>query len=241
MKTKRLSISAVSSILLALVVAVSCTVKSVEGEDDGDGSNDCTPGRSAACSCSNGDPGMQVCNAQGTGYLSCNCEDGSGGASTNSGGSTSSGGSGAYGGTTAYGGEGGAWVDPGAGGAAGDTSMGGAAAGGAPGTCEDPGTACESCYYQKCCAELEACLLNDICVEEFIDMRDCSNKAVEMDGLASPADVDACAPNGNDDGNWPGDHQEETRELIDCMNGGVGWEFHETWPEGACKDECYVE
>jgi hypothetical protein len=71
-------------------------------------------------------------------------------------------------------------------------------------------------------------------------MRVCSNEVVSANGSASPADIDACAPNPNGSNNWPGNHAAETIALIDCMNGGVGWEGHVTWPaEAKCDDECY--
>jgi hypothetical protein len=40
------------------------------------GGESCTPGKSDACTCTNGDPGAQVCEADGKGYEPCVCEGG---------------------------------------------------------------------------------------------------------------------------------------------------------------------
>ncbi len=248
MDKKRLGLSLYSS-LLALAVVVSCTVTSSDG-DGANGSGDCTPNRSVPCTCTNGDRGTQVCNSSGTGYSACTCDGGGDAGAPNTTGGTN----GQAGNTSSYAGEGyggepwsptagagGEGVSPAAGGAGGADAAGGAGgSAGEPGLCEAQADPCESCYHTKCCAELTACLANDTCVDEFIEMRECSNAEVSADGNATPAEVDACAPNPNGDNHWPGNHQPETIALIDCMNGGAGWEVHVTWPaEANCATECY--
>jgi hypothetical protein len=106
-----------------------------------------------------------------------------------------------------------------------------------PGLCEAPDDACQACYFGQCCAQLEACLDDEVCVNQFIAMRECSNIVVAQHD-ASPADIDACAPEPNGSNHWPGNHDAEMIALIDCMNGGVGWESASTWPHGTCLD-CY--
>ncbi len=56
--------------LLALVLALACT-KSPGGDAD----EACVPGRSRACDC-DGEPGAQVCDADGFGYGACSCDPG---------------------------------------------------------------------------------------------------------------------------------------------------------------------
>jgi hypothetical protein len=240
MNKKRFGFSFLSGALLALGVVVSCTVTSSGGDPNGG----CTPGRSAACTCSDGERGTQTCNSDGDGYETCVCEGGEGG--TSAGGATNGTGGENYAGETSTPTAGAGGADPIEGGAGGQTAggAGGEAHGGAGGSggeppvCEQAENDCEQCYYQQCCAQLEACLANEQCVEEFVAMRDCSNEVVNSHGTATPADVDDCAPNPNGGNHWPGNHASETIALIDCMNGGVGWENANSWPEGTCT-ACY--
>ena len=237
-----------SSLFLALV-ASNCTVNSKSSDDDDDDGNGCVEGRTTACTCDDGSDGSQECTSRGT-WGTCVCEGGTGatGGTSGSGGKggssgwSGSGGSdyageGGYGGWTATGGthaggEAGGPIAPDSGGEGGVPG-----GGGSPGLCEQPDDACQACYFGQCCTEFEACLNDEVCVEQFVAMRECSNVVVAQHN-ASPADIDACAPEPNGSNHWPGNHDPKMIALVDCMNGGVGWENATTWPHGTCLD-CY--
>lgn len=65
-----------NSLVDALVVAVAMvgcgTDSAVSSSSDAEISA-CTPGRQVACACASGAPGAQICNEQGTAFLTCNC------------------------------------------------------------------------------------------------------------------------------------------------------------------------
>ncbi len=101
------------------------------GGDDTEGANGsaCVPGRSVACTGASACEGSQVCLADGSGYGSCECANGTGGDTSGSGGANSSGGDVGSGGNAETGG------NTGTGGDTGGSATGGSAAGGA-GNCE---------------------------------------------------------------------------------------------------------
>ncbi len=49
------------------------------------GGNNCVPGASVACACTNGEAGAQVCTADGNGFGPCECEGGGSNSNSNSG------------------------------------------------------------------------------------------------------------------------------------------------------------
>jgi hypothetical protein len=233
-----------SSLFFALV-ASNCTVNSTDTDDDDDDGNGCIEGRTTACNCDDGAEGSQECTSRGT-WADCVCEDGSSGSggtggsggSAGKGGTSGSGTGGSYAGEAGYGG----WTaTTGGTGGAHVGGEGGVApeAGGAPGLCEEPDGACQACYFGQCCTELEACLGDEVCVNQFVAMRECSNVVIAQHD-ATPADIDACAPEPNGTNHWPGNHDPKMIALVDCMNGGVGWENASTWPHSTCLD-CYKE
>jgi hypothetical protein len=228
-----------SSLFLALV-ASNCTVNSTDDDDDDDDGNGCVEGRTTSCTCDDGSDGSQECTSRGT-WGECVCEGGSAGTGGTSGGKGGSGGWSTGGTGTGYAGEGGygGWTASSGGAHAGGEAGGPIApgTGGMPGLCEAPDDACQACYFGQCCTELEACLGDEVCVNQFIAMRECSNVVVAQHD-ASPADIDACAPEPNGSNHWPGNHDAKMIALVDCMNGGVGWESASTWPHGTCL-ECY--
>jgi len=229
-----------SSLFLALV-ASNCTVNSKDtDDDDDDDGNGCVEGRTTSCNCEDGSDGSQECTSRGT-WGTCVCE-GAGGAGGTGGSSAGKGGWAGKGGSagteTGYAGEGGygGWTAS-SGGAHAGGEGGIVSGGGSPGLCAEPDDGCQACYFGQCCSQLEACLNDEVCVQQFVAMRECSNIVVAQHD-ASPTEIDDCAPAPNGANHWPGNHTQNMIALVDCMNGGSGWEDASTWPHGTCL-ECY--
>lgn len=213
------------SVTVGLFLA-NCTVQ--QAKDDGS----CAKGDvQNGCACPDGSVGYQKCTSEGV-FGSCVCPaSNSGGGASNTGtagktsgndagatstpigGKTGSGTAGSY----TAGGDGGAApiVDPAAGGAGG--------AGGAPGLTFDPED-CESCLAVLCKNELDTCLADDTCFQQYADITDCIN-GERATGLAKRDVVRGCgvnvgtSPNASLQSFW-GDPQTlapETTNLLNCM------------------------
>jgi len=213
------------SVTVGLFLA-NCTVQ--PAKDDGS----CDKGdKHSGCDCSDGSVGYQVCDSDGV-FGSCVCPAAnSGGGSSNQGtaGKTNSNDGGAMttpaggksgsgtAGTYAAGGDGGATsvVDPAAGG---DGGAGGDAA-----VTFDPED-CESCLQVLCKDELDTCLADDTCADQYTSIIGCvDDQRVTM--LAKRDVVRGCgvnvgsSPNASLQSFW-GDPQTlapETTNLLNCM------------------------
>ncbi len=214
------------SVTVGLFLA-NCTVQ--QAKDDGS----CDKGdKHSGCDCDDGSVGYQVCDSDGV-FGSCVCPSGntSGGSSNNgtagksnntAAGETSSGTTGGKSGTagtggTAYtGGDGGAGpvVDPAAGGAGGAGPLF---------VATDPND-CEACLDALCKDELDTCLADDICGDQYVSIIGCIDNVRETT-LAKRDVVRGCgvnvgsSPNASLQSFW-GDPQTldpKTTNLLNCL------------------------
>ncbi len=209
-----------SSVTVGLFLA-NCTVQ--QAKDDGS----CSKGdKHSGCDCSDGSVGYQVCDSSGV-FGSCVCPDpsasggtannGTAGKSNTTAGETNTmGGKNGTAGTSTAGGDAGGSpvVDPGAGGAGGAGPIF---------VVTDPND-CEACLTALCSNELDTCLADDVCFQQYSDITDCINTE-RGTGLAKRDAVRGCgvtvgtSPNASLSRLWgdPQTLQPDTTDLINCM------------------------
>jgi len=153
---------ALSTALLSTLALLGAACGSTGGGGGGGGATGCVPNATQQCFCSPGVPGVQACNAAGTGFSVCNCGQGGDTAATDAGGD----------GFGAPGDGGGAGGGDSGGGGGGDSSGGavdsggGAVDAGGPKTDTGGGTS-DSCAGK--CGKYDAkaaCQCDDLCTGE---------------------------------------------------------------------------
>lgn len=140
-----------SRLFVRLFWGIVCAAGAAGGcGSDGSGAKPhvCVPNASVGCAGPGNCSGYQVCNADGTGYTTCEC-GGTGGA-PGSGGASGGAGSVGAGGATDGGGSGGTIAGSGGGMAGGDAGIGGAGTGGAGATAGICSAACQKKAAAKC-------------------------------------------------------------------------------------------
>jgi len=240
--------------LFVNALAVACTVESSDDDED------CDPGTTKSCECSDGSEAIRQCNASGTGYGVCECEgNGAGGSGGSSNGGTTQGGGEGPGGETSIGGSGqstgGAGGDGGASGsgtsggvaneagAAGAAGSGGEAGAGnvTPAVCLDPVDSCEDCYF-SCCDEWVACTDDATCLDQFFDVLACTD-AIKVDRDVKVEDLAACSDQvGTAGGGWSNGLTPETIAMVNCLGGDPStdtWSGEAVWGADSCNIGCF--
>ena len=215
--------------LLAFALIGACSTSHVSDDES------CTPDSERECMCGD-EPGVQICNTQGSGYGACEC-------------TTSPGGSGGGGGSSGSDADGSAGTagSGGSAGSAGDASTpetdGGETDGGettdaapsrdalappteAGGTTCEGGDACLDCIAASCCDEFNACVEPDTCAAEgsggmsdaggFSEFECMDLCLLDFAGTVGTTELDDCASACAEMGNSV---SAVTRALFECMVG----------------------